>query len=104
MQFNNAQLDSYASLQLKAGNVLGKALEGEEGFDAIHVGAAAEHLPDILVEKLNPKGRMVIPVGPHGEFQVMQVIDKDKDGHVHKKDAMYVRYVPLTEPKKGSEL
>lgn len=28
-----------AALQLRAGNVLGDALEGEEAFDAIHVGA-----------------------------------------------------------------
>lgn len=31
----------HPSLQLRAGNVLGDALEGEEPFDAIHVGAGA---------------------------------------------------------------
>jgi protein-L-isoaspartate(D-aspartate) O-methyltransferase len=85
-------------VELRAGNVLGDALEGEEPFDAIHVGAAASSLPDVLVRKLKPGGRMVIPVGRQWEYQVMQCIDKDPEGDVHKRDLMGVRYVPLTEP------
>jgi protein-L-isoaspartate O-methyltransferase len=52
--------------------VLGAALESDPGFDAIHVGAAAEELPDVLVQKLNPLGRMVIPVGSHWGHQVCE--------------------------------
>jgi protein-L-isoaspartate(D-aspartate) O-methyltransferase len=85
-------------VELRAGNVLGDALDGEEPFDAIHVGAAASSLPDVLVKKLAPGGRMVIPVGSQWDYQVMQCIDKDEGGKVHKHDLMYVRYVPLTEP------
>lgn len=85
-------------LQLRAGNVLGNVLEHEEAFDAIHVGAAASSLPDVLVQKLKPGGRMVIPVGPQWEYQVMQCIDKDEAGKVHKHNLMHVRYVPLTTP------
>lgn len=44
-------------------------LSDEPAFDAIHVGAAASTIPDILVQKLNPGGRMVIPVGPRSTFQ-----------------------------------
>lgn len=41
-------------------------------WDAIHVGAAAEELPRELVAALAPGGRMVVPVGPHGGYQVRQ--------------------------------
>lgn len=92
------ELLNTGAVQLRAGNVLGDVLEQEEDFDAIHVGAAAEHLPESLVRKLKPGGRMVIPVGPQWEYQVMQCIDKGADGVVKKHDLMYVRYVPLTEP------
>ncbi|PRW60862.1 hypothetical protein C2E21_1329 [Chlorella sorokiniana] len=69
-------------VELRAGNVLGDALEGEEPFDAIHVGAAASSLPDVLVQKLKTGGRMVIPVGRQWEYQVMQCIDKDPEGEL----------------------
>ena len=40
-------------VELRAGNVLGDALqdEGPESFDAIHVGAAAATLPEVLVKR-----------------------------------------------------
>jgi protein-L-isoaspartate(D-aspartate) O-methyltransferase len=46
----------------------GKAEEG--GFDSIHVGAAAPHVPKPLLEQLKPNGVMVIPVGT-----MMQEVD-----------------------------
>lgn len=35
---------------------------------------------------------------PPPALQVMQCVDKDTEGHVHKHNLMYVRYVPLTKP------
>lgn len=84
--------------QLRAGNALGDALRDEGPFDAIHVGAAAEHPPEVLVGKLARGGRMVVPVGPHWDGQVLQVVDKDSEGRVKKHNLMGVRYVPLTKP------
>ena len=89
-------------VELRSGNIfqLGEAVgKDEPPFDAIHVGAAAERLPELLVQSLAPRGRMVIPVGPQWDHQVMQCIDKDASGHVRRHDLMAVRYVPLTKPE-----
>lgn len=57
---SNPDLLEKGVVRIMAGNVLGKVLEEEkEPFDAIHVGAAAATLPDILVEKLARGGIMV---------------------------------------------
>ena len=69
-------------------------------YDAIHVGAAAEAVPDALVEQLQRGGRMIIPVGPHGWTQVLKCIDKDADGRVTERDLMGVQYVPLVRTGK----
>jgi protein-L-isoaspartate(D-aspartate) O-methyltransferase len=98
MREHMPQLLESGLVELRAGNVLGEALEGEEPFDAIHVGAAADTLPDVLVQKLKPGGRMVIPVGPQWDYQVLQVVDKDLRGKVKKHNITGVRYVPLTKP------
>lgn len=49
-------------------------LSHEAPFDAIHVGAAADELHQILLDKLALGGRMVIPVGPHYSYQVRGVL------------------------------
>ncbi len=46
------------------------ALQGEEPFGAIHVGAAADGLPQELTSILAKHGRMVVPVGKRYETQV----------------------------------
>ncbi|KAG2433517.1 hypothetical protein HYH02_012635 [Chlamydomonas schloesseri] len=79
------------TVAVQAGNVLGGVPAPEPGgsgsggggggcWDAIHVGAAAEELPRELVAALAPGGRMVVPVGPHGGYQVLTVVDKEPGG------------------------
>ncbi|GJN89126.1 hypothetical protein Rhopal_002100-T1 [Rhodotorula paludigena] len=65
------------------------------GWQAIHVGAAAPHLPQKLVDQLASPGRMFIPVGV--QDQSIYQIDKDEQGNVTKKRLYGVRYVPLTD-------
>lgn len=52
-------------------------------YDAIHVGAAAPHLPQDLVDQLARPGRMFIPVGE--QSQAVYQIDKDSSGKVTQK-------------------
>lgn len=63
-----------------------------EGFDAIHVGAAAPEMPTRLIEQLKKPGRMFIPVGTRR--QAIFQVDKDRDGRVTQKELFGVNYVP----------
>ncbi|KAJ3091238.1 Protein-L-isoaspartate(D-aspartate) O-methyltransferase [Quaeritorhiza haematococci] len=68
----------------------------EAPYDAIHVGAAAEPVPQELLNQLKAPGRMVIPVGGEHDDQVLCQYDKDQSGKVTRKALMGVMYVPLT--------
>lgn len=74
-------------------------LEDYAPFDVIHVGAAAEGLPDKLVEQLEEGGRMVIPVKRDLNRQMFECIDKLPGGQITRKDLLGVIYVPLTDAK-----
>ncbi|KJH53611.1 protein-L-isoaspartate O-methyltransferase [Dictyocaulus viviparus] len=67
----------------------------ERKFDAIHVGAAAETIPNALIEQLAEGGRMLIPVGKERGNQVFLQVDK-ANGSVTQKVIEHVIYVPLT--------
>ena len=73
----------------------GEGFKSDGPFDAIHVGAAAEDMPDVLLNVLKSHGRMVIPIGPQWGSQTFMLIDKDKDGSVTEDELMSVMYVPL---------
>ncbi len=49
-------------------------------FDAILVTAAAEHIPEQLIQQLKLGGRLVIPVGQHHWTQSLRVLTKGPDG------------------------
>lgn len=69
---------------------------GEEGWDAIHVGAAAQGWHQELIEQLRGPGRLFVPV-EEGGLQHIWVVDKDEGGEVRRRKDMGVRYVPLTD-------
>ncbi len=64
-------------------------------FDAIIVTAAAEHIPQPLIDQLKPGGRMVIPVGGVYAVQDLMLITKDASSKVVKESVIPVRFVPL---------
>ncbi len=64
-------------------------------YDAIIVTAAPDHVPSPLVWQLKEGGRLVIPVGPQGGFQVLWQITR-RGQQVEAKEITGVRFVPLT--------
>ncbi|HEX5364831.1 MAG TPA: protein-L-isoaspartate(D-aspartate) O-methyltransferase [Gallionella sp.] len=85
----------YANVQVKSGD--GHAGWPEQApFDSIIVTAAADRIPQPLLDQIKPGGRMVIPVGDCSYVQELILITKDIDGLSHRKDILPVRFVPLT--------
>lgn len=64
-------------------------------YDAILVSAAAPYVPENLVQQLNKKGRLVIPVGERKGVQQLKLIIKKYNGKIKKESLEYVRFVPL---------
>lgn len=71
-------------------------------FDRIMVTAAAEQVPEALVDQLADDGIMVLPLGPHHGAQVIVSLTKTKQG-IERQDLIAVRFVPLL-PGKAREL
>lgn len=69
-----------------------KGWKAKGPFDAIIVTAAAESLPEALLEQLNEGGKLIIPVGDNE--QRLQCITRQGDGFSHQ-DIEAVRFVPL---------
>jgi len=83
----------YANIQVRAG-------DGYQGwpdaapFDAIIVTCASEQVPQPLVEQLKDGGRMIIPVGPDWEQNL--VLLRKQGGRLEKTAVLPVRFVPMT--------
>ena len=63
-------------------------------YDRIMVTAAAKRMPLPLIEQLAPGGIMIIPVGPLGWQELMQVT-KDSEGNIEQKKLLDVAFVEL---------
>jgi protein-L-isoaspartate(D-aspartate) O-methyltransferase len=83
-------------------NIVAKAGDGYQGwpehapFDSIMVTAAAQEIPQPLIEQLKPGGRLVIPIGSQVGAQKLIAVEKRADGTIGKRDILAVRFVPLT--------
>jgi protein-L-isoaspartate(D-aspartate) O-methyltransferase len=63
-------------------------------YDKIMVAAAAEEVPEALLEQLKPTGRIVMPLGP-ADTQRLTAIDKDAGGVVRRRAVIPVRFTRL---------
>ena len=66
-------------------------------YNAIHVGAASEKIPQDLLDQLANGGRMFIPVGKRGETQNIYLVDKDLKGKITYNSILSVCYGMLTD-------
>ena len=85
--------------------VTGDGLEGvpdRAPFDRIIVTAAAETIPDTLVEQLADDGILVLPLGPHDGPQEIVRLRKTEQG-IRSENLIGVRFVPLL-PGRAKEL
>jgi protein-L-isoaspartate(D-aspartate) O-methyltransferase len=64
-------------------------------YNAIIVTAAPDHLPLPLANQLAEGGRLVVPIGPVGDFQTLWLFEKT-DGELQATNMGGVRFVPLT--------
>ncbi len=71
-------------------------------YDRIIVTAAAETIPEKLVEELAEEGVMILPLGPHDGAQRLVKLTRSKDG-IAQEDLIGVRFVPLL-PGRAREL
>ncbi len=90
----------YNNVEVRVGDGL-DGLPEQAPFDRIIVTAAAEAIPDALVEQLAEGGVMILPLGPHAGAQ--QLVKLTKNDEVEQEDLIGVRFVPLL-PGKAREL
>ena len=67
----------------------------EAPFDAIVAAASGSHVPTVLIDQLQPGGRIVMPVGDPHSIQSLVKLTKRDDGTLEREDLCAVRFVPL---------
>jgi protein-L-isoaspartate(D-aspartate) O-methyltransferase len=86
------------NLRLKHGDGL-KGWPTQAPFDAILAAAAPLTLPEALVEQLAIGGRLIVPVGPEGQQQLLRITRRE--GGVHRESLGPVSFVPLLAGTSG---
>lgn len=85
----------YANVTVKHGDGM-QGWQEKAPFDAIMVTAAGLEIPEALLEQLKPGGALVMPVGPQGQTQQLQLIQKRPEGYA-KTNVLPVIFVPITQ-------
>ena len=88
----NLEAAGYGRVSVHVGDG-SRGLPDQAPFDAIAVAAAAPELPRTLYEQLEPRGRLVVPVGRRG-MQRLEVIVSSPEGPAVLR-SVPCRFVPL---------
>ena len=83
----------YANVTVRTGDGMAGAAD-EAPFDRIIITAAAEDVPEALLDQLAEEGKMVLPLGPRGGTQHIVKLTKTADGLL-RQHLIAVRFVPL---------
>ena len=87
--------------QLNIKNINYKLGNGYKGwnekmlFDAITIGAASDFVPNNLLKKLKPNGRLIMPKKKHSGKQKLVLIEKENNNKFNNKELLDVQFVPL---------
>lgn len=84
-------------------NIEAKLADGHDGwpehapYDGIIVTAAAQEIPEALVEQLKPNANLVIPVNQSFGPQELLLVHKQENGEIITQDILAVAFVPLVK-------
>lgn len=84
----------YSNVRVRAGDGY-YGWQDAAPFDAIIVKEAVNHVPTPLLQQLKPGGRLVLPLGPSSDNQVLTLIEKAAEGRLRKQSILPVRFSPL---------
>ena len=84
----------YRNVQILEGDGT-RGCPAEAPFDAIVAAASGSHVPAVLIDQLQPGGRIVMPIGPPHSVQSLVKLTKREDGTLDREDLGAVRFVPL---------
>lgn len=84
----------YGNIDVHCGDGF-RGCPNEAPFDAIIVTAAPAELPPALTEQLEIGGRLVIPIGPRGDTQMLYRCVKQADGTLLEEPKLPVAFVPM---------
>src|SRR5713101_1017998 len=88
----NLEAAGYGSVRVHVGDGT-RGVPERAPFAAIAVAAAAPHVPQTLYEQLEPRGRLVVPVGKRG-IQRLEVVIRSPEGPAIVR-SVPCRFVPL---------
>ena len=72
-----------------------RGVDNPKVFDRIIITAAAPRIPETLVARLGPAGKMILPVGSPYGYQELVLVERDGK-EIRSRPLIGVRFVPMT--------